>query len=136
MVQYFNNRTAQCAVNTLTGTLDLFCLSKSATIRNREILGGVLTADNYIEDRVMPNDTVHLDILAITNINIPTRVVEISQKRGVTVREFWNFEEHVDPDAFLVPSVCKGRLLGKEHPMDRVIETFAAPLWIHHLTLL
>jgi len=107
-ITYFTgNKSAECVPHSITDNhLDPLCLANNAVHHGHIIYGGVLTAERYVEDVQMLNDTVRVEVLFIDNVNVPIRVVETSKTRGVTVREYHNFEEHVNEDAFLVPSFC------------------------------
>jgi hypothetical protein len=101
-------KTQTCTIHPLTGKLERLCLSKHARHRGSPLVGGVLVADNWIEEETRNETIVHVDILADRNVDVPIRA---SQRRDqhYSMEEFWNFEERVHHDAFIVPDVCTSR---------------------------
>jgi len=106
-VDYLNH-TGHCTKYPLSGSIQQFCLSKNAKIRDHVTIGAVLDCDDYVEHDKQNSDKVKLDILAVKDINIPVRAIRRDVTTGdISYHEYWNFVEKVDPDALTPPSFCK-----------------------------
>jgi len=106
----FINGTGSCKKAPLNGTITAPCLSRDARHRGTYTLGGVLQVENYIEVEHGKNGRVRLDIAFCDNINVPIRVTDFAKgpNKQFAVTEYWNFEEKVHHDNFVVPSICQG----------------------------
>eukprot|EP01114_Cavostelium_apophysatum_P013355 TRINITY_DN3217_c0_g1_i1.p2 TRINITY_DN3217_c0_g1~~TRINITY_DN3217_c0_g1_i1.p2 ORF type:complete len:215 (-),score=51.33 TRINITY_DN3217_c0_g1_i1:107-751(-) len=105
-ITYFNN-VANCTVAALTQPIQKQCLSKNAEHRGTVIIGGVLKAENYVEKLKTPNGKIGLDILFVDNIRVPIRAAQRKPDGTFITEEYWNFQEKVHHDAFVIPSFCK-----------------------------
>jgi len=101
------NMVANCTILPLTEPIEPACLSKKAEHRGTALIGGVLKAENYIERHDKDKHRIVNDILFIDNINVPLRSTRRHEDGTMSFTEFWNFEEKVHHDAFVVPSVCQ-----------------------------
>jgi len=106
------NNSANCTVHNLNvPKLDRLCLARNAHMRDRILLGGVLYANNWVETIHDHNgNPVHVDILVAENIEVPIRSFARHMNR-TSIDEFWNLEERVHHDAFVVPSFCRGQTI-------------------------
>jgi len=103
-----SNNTATCKIGNLTGNLEPVCLSKHAELRGKALIGAVLHCDNFIERVKEHDERVMVDIMMVSDINVPIRVHDRRHDGHEVTTEFWNFKESVQHESFNVPSVCNG----------------------------
>jgi len=102
----YHDNTATCKSGALSGKLDRACLSQNARKRGRELIGGVLNTDEYVEHEVVNKTRLRTHIQIAANVEIPTLAITRARAGHFIIDQFWNFEERVHHDAFRVPAVC------------------------------
>jgi len=102
---FYHDKTGNCTIFPMKDPIERPCLSKNAKHRGTVLMGGVLTAENYIE--IDDKKNVVVDILFVDNINVPLRAARRHKDGSQSYDEYWNFEEKAHHDAFVIPSICQ-----------------------------
>lgn len=124
-----SSHTETCHQHPLAGEIKAPCLAKNARHRGTVTLGGTLACDNFREEVIDHKGvTTRVDVLMAAHINVPVRAaMRVGDgAKGYYVDEYWNWENSVQHDNFVVPSICQNAEMLKEEP--RTVQQIMKPL--------
>ena len=116
IVKNISTHSEHCSKHELHGDIQAPCLARDARLKGKLFLGGTLQCDDYEESFVdHKGDTVRINALMSAHVNVPVRAVGRVGK-FITFDEYWNWEDSVHHDNFVVPSICQNAQMSKHEP--------------------